>query len=264
MPSHRTLPHGGFDRDSMPLDAARTAFEWLVRGRPHPVGGGDCPRTTATPDPAQRTARTAARRHCPQAVRDAVWTHLVLLSRTEGATWTVGCVGVALPALTTIAATLSARFAGDPSDIHAAVLTGFLAEVARIDTRKPRVMLRLRWAAYRAGHVAVRGSPGHPAPSGHGFHSAEPAPPWGHPDLVLARAVADGAITGGEAELIGADPAGGPRARRDRTPTRQHLQGGADGPSAAPSAACSPTSPTPGPTGSAAARTRSPTTPWTR
>jgi hypothetical protein len=30
-----------------------------------------------------------------------------------------------------------------------------------------------------------------------------PPPPWGHPDFVLARAVAEGAITSTEAELIG-------------------------------------------------------------
>jgi len=42
-----------------------------------------------------------------------------------------------------------------------------------------------------------------PVPSGHGFRSTMPPPPWGHPDFVLARAVADGAITSTEAELIG-------------------------------------------------------------
>ena len=50
-------------------------------------------------------------RRCPQVTGHAVWAHLVVRSRTEGAIWTVGCVGVALPALTTIAARLSARFA---------------------------------------------------------------------------------------------------------------------------------------------------------
>jgi predicted DNA-binding protein (UPF0251 family) len=40
-------------------------------------------------------------------------------------------------------------------------------------------------------------------PSGEDFHSSDPTQPWGHPDFVLARAVAEGAITGDEAELIG-------------------------------------------------------------
>ncbi len=191
----------------MPLDAARSAFEWLVAG-PHPVSvdGRLFPGLPARRVPLNELRDRLLRRRCPQTVRDAVWAHLVLLARTEGGAWTVGAVGVALPALTSIAATLSARFAGDPSDIHAAVLAGFVAELATIDLRRPRVMLRLRWAAYRAGHTAVREALDAPVPSGHGtdgFRSTMPPPPWGHPDFVLARAVAEQAITAAEAELIG-------------------------------------------------------------
>ncbi len=194
----------GFGRDPMPLDAARTAFTWLVTG-PDPVciDGRLFPGLPERRLPLSEVRERLLRRRCPQATRDAVWAHLVLLSRTEGATWTVGCVGVALPALTTIAARLSARFAGDPSDIHAAVLTGFLTELDHIDLRKPRVMLRLRWAAYRAGHACVREALDAPVPLGNGFGSHPPTPPWGHPDFVLARAVADKVITAEEAELIG-------------------------------------------------------------
>ena len=65
-------------------------------------------------------------------------------------------------------------------------------------------MLRLRWAAYRAGHTAVREALDAPVPSGSGLRSAAPQMPWGHPDFVLARAVAENAITAEEAELIGA------------------------------------------------------------
>ncbi|MCC8244995.1 hypothetical protein [Saccharothrix luteola] len=192
----------------MPLDAARSAFEWLVAGPcPVSVDGRLFPGLPARRVPLNEVRDRLLRRRCPQSVRDAVWAHLVLLARTEGGTWTVGCVGVALPALTVIAATLSAKFAGDPSDIHAAVLAGFVAELGGIDLRRPRIMLRLRWAAYRAGHACVREALDAPVPSGHageGFRSAMPPPPWGHPDFVLARAVADGAITAVEAELIGA------------------------------------------------------------
>jgi hypothetical protein len=205
MSSHHAIPRSGFERDSMPLDAARSAFEWLVAG-PHPVSvdGRLFPGLPARRVPLDELRDRLLRRRCPQTLRDAAWAHLVLLARTEGGAWTVGAVGVALPALTSIAATLSAKFAGDPSDIHAAVLTGFVAELATIDLRRPRVMLRLRWAAYRAGHACVREALDAPVPSGHGgFRSAMPPPPWGHPDFVLARAVAEHAITSAEAELIG-------------------------------------------------------------
>jgi hypothetical protein len=187
------------------LDAARTAFQWLVTG-PHPVSvnGGLFPGLPNRRLALDELRNRLLRRDCRQTTRDAVWRHLVLRSRTEGSTWTVACVGVALPALTRIAATLTKRFADDPADIHAAVLTGFLTELTRIELRTPRVMLRLRWAAYRAGHVAVREALDAPPPAGHGFRSTEPTKPWGHPDFVLARAVAEGAISPGEADLIGA------------------------------------------------------------
>ncbi|WP_027930124.1 hypothetical protein [Amycolatopsis thermoflava] len=205
MNSRDAVPRSGFERSAMPLDAARAAFEWLVTGD-HPVAVdgrlfAGLPRRRV---PLNELRDRLLRRRCPQTLRDAVWAHLVLLARTEGGTWTVGAVGVALPALTSIAATLSARFAGDPSDIHAAVLAGFVAELETIDLRRPRIMLRLRWAAYRAGHACVREALDAPVPSGHGFRSTLLPPPWGHPDFVLARAVAEGAITAAEAELIGA------------------------------------------------------------
>lgn len=205
MATNYAFPRPVFERDSLPLDAARAAFEWLVTGpRPVSVDGRLFPGLPARRVPLGELRDLLLDRRCTQALRHAVWAHLVLLSRTDGGTWTVGCVGVALPALTRIARKLSAKFVGDPSDIHAAVLTGFLTELGHIDLRQPRIMLRLRWAAYRAGHTAVREALDAPVPSGSGFRSATPQMPWGHPDFVLARAVAAGAITAREAELIGA------------------------------------------------------------
>ncbi|MCU1680194.1 MAG: hypothetical protein JWQ81_933 [Amycolatopsis sp.] len=205
MVTNSAFPRPAFGRDSMPLDAARAAFGWLTSGpQPVSVDGRLFPGLPARRVPVDELRERLLERGCTQALRHAVWAHLVLLSRTGGGTWTVACVGVALPALTRIAATLSAKFVGDPSDIHAAVLAGFVEELAHIDLRKPRIMLRLRWAAYRAGHTAVREALDAPVPSGGGFRSATPQMPWGHPDFVLARAVAEGAITAEDAELIGA------------------------------------------------------------
>ncbi|WP_275295866.1 hypothetical protein [Amycolatopsis sp. La24] len=187
------------------LDIARDAFTWLVAG-PCPVSlngrlfKGLPDRQVALDEVRDRLLA----RRCPQATRDAVWAHLVLRSRTEGATWTVAAVGVALPALTSVAATLSGGFAGDPADIHAEVLRGFLSALPSIDLRRPRIMLRLRWAAYRSGYDALTDALTGPTPIPPGFRSSPPHTPWGHPDLVLARAVADGVLTQTEASLIGA------------------------------------------------------------
>jgi hypothetical protein len=187
------------------LDVARTAFNWLVTGpRPLSVNGRRFPGLPHRPLPLDEVRDRLLARGCPQATRDAVWAHLVLRSRTSGGTWTVGAVGMAMPALTAMAATLSKRFPADPADIHAEVLRGFLTAMTEIDLRPPRIMLRLRWAAYRSGYDALATALAGPMPAAPGFQSAPPRPPWGHPDLVLARAVADGVLTRTEADLIGA------------------------------------------------------------
>ncbi|WP_156755857.1 hypothetical protein [Actinokineospora pegani] len=204
MGSQHAFPKSGFDRGSMPLDAARSSFQWLVTGpEPLSVDGRTFPGLPDRSVPLDEVRDRLLRRQTSQATRDRVWAHLVLRSRTDGGAWTVGAVGVALPALLSIASTLTARFANDPSDIHAAVLTGFVAALGEADLRRPRIMLRLRWAAYRAGHAAVREALDAPVPTGHGLRASTAPPPTGHPDFVLARAIAEGAITATEAELIG-------------------------------------------------------------
>lgn len=194
--------------DPMPLDVVRAAFARLVI-EPDPVTV-DGHRFTGIPGrvvPLHEVRDLLLDRSCPQSVRDGVWTHLVNQSRERGGAWTVGCAGVALPALTRIAATLTARFAGDPRDVHAAVLTGFLAALPVVDLARARIMLRLRWAAYRAGYACVRDALDAPVPAGHGSTALTclppPSPVMGHPDVVLARAVAEGVITRADAELIG-------------------------------------------------------------
>ncbi|MDT0263759.1 hypothetical protein [Jatrophihabitans lederbergiae] len=186
------------------LDIARTSFALLVT-EPEPLSldGRNFDGLPGEGLPLSLVRDLLLAASCPQATRDAVWAELVTRSRREGGAWTVGAVGVALPALTSVAARLTGRFAGDPADIHAEVLTGFLAALAEVDIERPRIMLRLRWAAYRAGHAALTESLDGPAPAAPAFGSLPPVPPWGHPDLVLARAVADGAISRLEADVIG-------------------------------------------------------------
>lgn len=202
--SNRKFRNAPGERDPLPLDSVRTAFEWLVTG-PDPVSieGSRFPGLPRRQVAVDELRDLLLNADLPMSVVDPVWVHLVTRSREAGGTWTVVCVGVALPALFSIAAELSARFADDHRDIHAAVLTGFLSELATIDLAKPWVLWRLRAAALRAGHVFIRDALDRPMPSDEDFHSSEPTPPWGHPDFVLARAVADRVITNDEAELVG-------------------------------------------------------------
>lgn len=197
----RRRPRAG---ETNALDVARDAFTTLVTG-PNPLGldGRPFPGLPDRRLPLPQVRALLLARSCPQQTRDAVWRELVTRSRREGGAWTVGCVGVALPALTRSAAQLTARFADDPSDIVAAILTGFLTAVSEVDLDRPRVMLRLRWAAHRAGRLALTEALQAPPPAPTGSGSLLPQVPWGHPDLVLARAVIEGAITRLEADVIG-------------------------------------------------------------
>ncbi|MCO1575908.1 hypothetical protein M8C13_09075 [Crossiella sp. SN42] len=188
------------------LDIARDSFSLLVTGpSPLALDGTDFPGL-----PARRVALDEARdvlltKGCSQRTRDAVWAHLITRARAEGAAWTVGAVGMALPMLTAVAARLSGRGAEDPADVCAEVLRGFLEAMTTVEVRTPGIVTRLRWAAHRAGLAAVRAAWSGPTPSASGgFRSVAPRPPWGHPDLVLARAVAEEVLTPLEAEVIGA------------------------------------------------------------
>ncbi len=186
------------------LDVTRDAFTALVIGpRRLSLDGSDFPGLPDRRLPLTQLRTLLLARSCPQQTRDAVWRELITRSRREGGAWTVGCVGVALPALTRSAAQLTARFADDPADIVAAVLAGFVTALSSADLDRPRVMLRLRWAAYRAGRIALAEALQAPPPAPAGAGSLLPHLPWGHPDLVLARAVAEGAITRLEADVIG-------------------------------------------------------------
>lgn len=188
------------------FDTARTAFEWLVTG-PHPVAL-DCRPVPGLPPrlvPLDELGTLLLAKSCPQATRDAAWAALITRSRAEGGTWTVACVGLAMPVLLPVAAKLTERFRGEVHDIHAAVLTGFLDGLATIELDRPTILVRLRWVAYRAGHTALREALDTTPPIADlGYRSAPPHRSGGHPDFVLLAAVDAGAITGDEAALIGA------------------------------------------------------------
>lgn len=189
----------------LPLDTARDAFRWLVTGpEPLSVDGRDFAGLPARLVPLDELRDLLMSKQCPMHTRDAVWSYLVDRSRRDGATWTVACAGMMLPALAGTARWIAARYRGDRADAHAAVLAGFLEALQTVDLEDPGIVVRLAWAARRAGLAALEESLDAPLPVETGFQSAVPKPPYGHPDLVLARAVGDGVLTPTEAELISA------------------------------------------------------------
>ncbi|WP_307800807.1 hypothetical protein [Microbispora triticiradicis] len=137
------------------------------------------------------------------AARDAVWRELVAHAQQASSTWTVAAVGMAMPALRTIAIALTRDLVrGDPVDVDIAIMAGFLRALHRVDTALPHIRARLCEAARFAGertrrHIEAtaerRGAAGEPMP---------PPRPWYHPDLVLIDAVAQGVLSELDAELI--------------------------------------------------------------
>ncbi|MFJ9179392.1 hypothetical protein [Streptomyces sp. NPDC102360] len=206
-----TAPYGGKSRPisalathRLPLDTTRDCFTWLTSG-PDPLSL-DCRAWPGLPNraiPLDELRNRLLRRQCPHRTRDAAWAQLVRNSRCRGASWALACTGMALPALARLVARLEARYPGDPYDIQAEVVSGFLKALAAIDVERPHILVRLRWAAYRAGFAALREALDAPTPLPPGFWSAPPTPPWGHPDLVLAKAVRASVLTRTEADLIG-------------------------------------------------------------
>lgn len=201
-------------REPLPLDLVRDQF--AVLSATYSIDGH---QVDGLPDQHLTLAQARDRildRACPRATRDGLWRLLIRRARYHGADWTMACAGVALPALAASTHRLGSWYGGDHADLQAEILTGFLEALVTVRLSRPGVAERMRWAAYRAGHAAVVASLSDPRPFEldepldvveailTGFRSVIPHPPWGHPDLVLARAIADGVLTPTEAELIGA------------------------------------------------------------
>jgi hypothetical protein len=143
-------------------------------------------------------------RTCPPAARDAAWQLLIGYARSWGPAWVVGTVGMALPGLTRMAGRLCAGHRHLAEDIEAELLAGFLDGLCHADLSGRSPYVRLCWMGWRRA-LTVRGGdipaelPELPDPASH-----TPARPYGHPDLILSRAVATGWITREQAELISA------------------------------------------------------------
>jgi hypothetical protein len=194
-----------------PLHAVETAFTALSAGDapltlPAALLGNAAPAGTAETGEVTvaevRAILTVSGAQVPDAVRDAVWAELVRRCRQHPGAWTVAAAGMALPALRKLAAGFARSYDGPIEDLDADILTGFLEQLAVVDTGKQGIFPDLWWAARRAGSrtsAAEIDFTRHAA----GYASAPPPAPCGHEDLVLARAHRHGVITAEDAELIG-------------------------------------------------------------
>jgi hypothetical protein len=185
----------GADWPSSDLDAAAAAFDALTRG-PQPLSL-DC--DTLRPGlglPAGAVSLAALRDWMlghpdAHAARDAVWRHVITRARQHGGNWLIAAAGLAMPALVGHARSLAVDYRGNPDDLDAAILTGFLTRLRRVDPRRPAVYASLVYAGWRAG-LAVRRQDHRyiPVPDPSALTvSHSPELPFRHPDLLVGRAV---------------------------------------------------------------------------
>lgn len=194
------LPTTGADAPHLvlgeqPFDVAAIAFRLLTTG-PGPLsvdgatlGGGLPARRIALSELAAILMHPS----CGYTTSDRVWRLLISRSRTEGPAWVVGAAGVALPGLRQAAYRLR-HYSGD---VQAELLTAFVAASRTVKPGGAKVAQRLLSATFGAARAALH--------AGEPIRTMAPvqATATGHPDMVLARAVAAGVITAAEAELVG-------------------------------------------------------------
>ncbi|MGS2619320.1 hypothetical protein ACVCAH_33085 [Micromonospora sp. LZ34] len=132
------------------------------------------------------------------AARDAVWRELVRRARLAGSAWVIAAVGMAMPALRRYAGQLSTGYTGDPSDIDAEILTGFLTALQdRVDLARDAPYASLCLAAWRAGRDLRRQAQEYTTVDDieHVTGPRTPKVPYGHPDLLVRRAVRVGILS---------------------------------------------------------------------
>jgi hypothetical protein len=197
------LPTAGADAPRLvlgeqPFDVAANSFRLLTVG-PEPLsvdgaalGGGLPARRIALSELASILMHPS----CGYTTSDRVWRLLIEQARTGGPAWVVGAAGVALPGLRQGAYRLR-HYSGD---VQAELLTAFVAAMRTVKPGGAKVAQRLLSATFTAARAALHAD----EPIRTTALAQAPVTAAGHPDIVLARAVAAEVITAAEAELIGA------------------------------------------------------------
>ena len=118
-----------------PFDAADAAFR-LLCAWPQPLALHAAKVAAGLPDrpvPLDELRVLLLHPSTSARARNQVWAELVRRARAGYPGWTVGLAGIAMPGLRRAVGSLAAAWRGDPADLQAEVLTGFLAAVRALD-----------------------------------------------------------------------------------------------------------------------------------
>jgi hypothetical protein len=193
-----------------PFDTLEKTFDLLVSGpRPLALDGTGIAGLPDRPVPLDKLKARLLHPSTPYSARDVIVGELVSRAKAQGGAWTIGVAGVLLPGLRRAVWPLVQACPGKAADIEAETLTAFLAALSRSEPGRARLASRLCWLARIGAQRLLRTELAERAGPGSDPVSAAPPRPWGHPDLVLAKAVRAGVIGAADAELIGATRIGG-------------------------------------------------------
>ncbi|MFI6132708.1 hypothetical protein [Micromonospora sp. NPDC051141] len=191
------------DWSDSPLHAAQVAFEALT-GDPDPLTI-DCDLVNPDGDlnvPAGVLPLTQVREWLLQRprdvqARDAVWAELIRKARLDGPRWVIAAVGMAMPVLRRYTRQLAAGYGGDLDDLEAEILAGFLAALRdRADLAQPAPYAALCRFGWRAGFTLRQQASEYTTVDDveHLTGPRTPRMPYGHPDVLVNRAVRLGVI----------------------------------------------------------------------
>jgi hypothetical protein len=150
-------------------------------------------------------------RSLPIGTVDAVWGWLIETARDPGPEHTaqvrLGCIGLAVPMLAEITGRYVASYSVHRDDAEAELVAEFLRQLREIDPDQPHVWHRLRTAIRNLARSWARRVSDAASPAELDNYAAHTylrpmRTPAGHPELVLARAVAHEVITAEAADLI--------------------------------------------------------------
>ena len=197
--------------DQSPFDVLEASFRLLCAG-PSPlavhgreIGDPFPPR----PIPLTELGPMLLHPAVPYDARDLAVRLVLRRAQAEGGAWVVGLAGLLLPGLRAALGALARLNPDHADDLEADALAELVAIMAECDPATERVASRLlRRAAARAQRrlAAEHAAAGRRAAA---QDSVEPDVPWGHPEFVLSRAVADGIVTERDALLIADTRLGG-------------------------------------------------------
>ena len=189
---------------AFPFDILEEVFHTLcAEPRPLALEAGAVPGLPDRAIPLDELQAILLHPSTPYRTRDAAIRVLLARAQEGREQWLVGLAGVLLPGLRRATAVLREVCPGKAADIEAEAIAGLIEGVAATNAGRQRLAARLTWLARNRAKRLVAAELCELANPGRAPASDPPARPYGHPDFVLAEAVAAGVLLAEDAALIG-------------------------------------------------------------